>query len=98
MKLIPEYKLIAQPVSSEGFALAGFKWADAKIGTRHKMGGTPDLLQRQDIPRCGVCANAMVFYAQLDSIGDLCSFGDCGMAYLFVCFDCNEASAFIQSH
>lgn len=39
----------------------------------------------------------MSFYAQLDSINDDIILADCGMIYVFVCFDCLETTALLQS-
>ena len=39
----------------------------------------------------------MDFFAQLDSIGDELSIADCGMVYIFLCWSCYSAQAFIQS-
>ena len=40
----------------------------------------------------------MTFYGQLDSINDEFRLGDCGMVYVFVCFDCIEVTSLIQSY
>lgn len=40
----------------------------------------------------------MTFYGQLDSIGDKYILGDCGMVYVFVCFDCLETKSLVQSY
>jgi hypothetical protein len=39
----------------------------------------------------------MTFYAQLDSLNDDIVLGDVGMVYLFVCFDCLEVRALLQT-
>ena len=39
----------------------------------------------------------MTFYGQLDSVNDEVILGDCGLVYVFVCFDCLTADAFVQS-
>ena len=38
----------------------------------------------------------MTFYGQLDSISDEIVLADVGLVFVFVCFDCGEATAFIQ--
>lgn len=38
----------------------------------------------------------MSFYGQLDSHSDDFMIGDCGMAYVFICFDCLETKSVIQ--
>jgi hypothetical protein len=40
----------------------------------------------------------MTFYGQLDSINDDIIIADCGMIYVFLCFDCYEVTAKIQSY
>lgn len=97
-KRIPEYRLEATPLTDEARAAQGFKWADASIGKRHRLGGDPDFLQKAELPRCPSCKEQMSFYAQLDSIGDMICIADCGMIYVFVCLDCNETSSFVQSY
>jgi hypothetical protein len=39
----------------------------------------------------------MTFYAQLDSLNDEIVLGDLGMIYVFVCFDCLEVKALLQT-
>jgi hypothetical protein len=39
----------------------------------------------------------MTFYAQLDSLGDNHCLADCGMIYVFVCWDCFETKSVLQS-
>ena len=39
----------------------------------------------------------MSFYGQLDSLGDQYNLADCGMVYVFVCFDCFESKSVLQS-
>lgn len=34
---------------------------------------------------------------QLDSVNDDVVLADCGLVYVFVCFDCFEAAAVVQS-
>lgn len=40
----------------------------------------------------------MTLYGQLDSIADKYIFDDCGMLYVFVCFDCLETKNLVQSY
>lgn len=94
---LPEYRLTAQPVTPEAERALGFRWADPKIGTRHKLGGQPDFQQPATVPHCPSCAEAMTFYGQLDSIGDDIVLADCGLIFVFVCFDCLESVSFVQS-
>jgi hypothetical protein len=39
----------------------------------------------------------MTFHAQIDSINDEIALADCGMIYVFVCFDCFETKSLLQS-
>ena len=39
----------------------------------------------------------MTFYAQLDSINDDFCLADCGMIFVFVCFECFETKSVLQS-
>lgn len=74
-----------------------FKWAGDDIGKRHRLGGEPDFIQNDTAPVCS-CGKTMSFYAQLDSINDEFILDDCGMIYVFVCFDCLETKSLIQSY
>jgi uncharacterized protein YwqG len=78
--------------------LSGFKWADEEVGKRHQLGGNPNFIQEEVYPVCHECNNSMSFYGQLDSIDDEHCIADCGMVYVFICFHCNLAQAFIQSY
>lgn len=98
MKKIPPFKLIMAPLNEEAKNLAKFQWADDEIGTRHQLGGEPSFIQEEDIPICSNCGKGMTFYAQLDSINDEYIIGDCGIIYIFFCFDCNEVKSIVQSY
>ncbi|HYN23141.1 MAG TPA: hypothetical protein VE078_19435, partial [Thermoanaerobaculia bacterium] len=76
----------------------GFKWAGPEVGKRSKLGGEPAWIENDDTPRCTDCQQTMTFYGQLDSIGDAINLADCGMIYVFVCFDCYECQAILQSY
>ena len=91
---IPEIRLRPDPETEEAKAALGFRWAGEDIGKRHKLGGEPDFVQAAEWPRC--CGNLMTFYGQLDSIGDEIVIADCGLIYVFICFDCYEAKAVVQ--
>lgn len=94
---IPPFRLVPEALTEEAAALPPFKWADAEIGSRHGLGGRPTYLQKAEIPACSTCGESMTFYGQLDSINDEFILADCGLVYVFVCFDCFTAQAFIQS-
>ncbi|GGY19955.1 hypothetical protein GJV26_04905 [Massilia dura] len=96
MRVIPPFKLIPEPLDREAKDLPPYKWAGDNIGKRHRLGGSPDFIQAADIPTCS-CKKVMTFYAQLDSINDEFDLADCGMIFVFVCFDCFETKAVLQS-
>jgi hypothetical protein len=95
-RTIPEIPLQLAPATPEAQAVVGFRWADAKVGSRSKLGGTPDWTHNAQVPECS-CRKPMSFYGQLDSIGDTVCLADCGMVYVFVCFDCFETKSVLQS-
>ena len=97
MRDIPPFKLIPEPLNKEAEGLAPFKWADDNIGHRHRLGGQPDFIQSPVVPKCS-CEKEMTFYAQLDSINDEFVLADCGMIYVFVCFECFETRSVLQSY
>lgn len=97
MREIPPFRLIPEPLTEEAAALGGFKWAGPEVGTRHRLGGEPSFLQQAEHPTCSSCREEMTFYGQLDSISDEIVLADVGLVFVFVCFDCFEATAFIQS-
>lgn len=97
MKKIPPFKLVAEPLDDEAKSVSGFKWAGRDIGTRHKLGGEPDHIDDEDIPKCCECEATMTFYAQLDSLNDDYNIADCALIYTFVCFDCFTVKSIIQT-
>jgi hypothetical protein len=95
---IPPYRLVLEPMDDEARSHPpGFKWAAPPVGQRHRLGGSPDFIQEVEWPSCPRCAKAMTFYAQLDSLNDDIVLGDVGMVYLFICFDCLEVEALLQT-
>lgn len=96
MKIIPEIPLIPTPKPKDERAEAalGFEFNET-AGKRHKLGGVPEFLQSEDWPSC--CSNQMTFYGQLDSIGEDYNLADCGMIYVFVCFDCFSVESVLQT-
>jgi hypothetical protein len=98
MKRIPPFKLLPEPQNEEARRLPGFKWASKEIGTRHQLGGEPNFLQNESWPTCSSCREQMAFYAQLDSINDDISIADCGMIYVFICFDCYKTVSMVHSY
>lgn len=97
MTEIPPFKLIPEPLTEEAADLAPFKWADPDVGSRHRLGGEPSLLQRAEYPSCADCGQTMIFYGQLDSINDDYVLGDVGLVFVFICFDCFTSTSFIRS-
>jgi hypothetical protein len=98
MREIPPFRLVPEALTEEAATLPPFQWAAPEIGSRHQLGGTPTYLQATETPRCSSCGKRMTFYGQLDSINDDFVLADCGLVYVFVCFDCFTAQAFIQSY
>lgn len=97
MKEIPPFRLRPEPLNEEAANVPKFEWAPDEIGTRHRLGGRPDFIQKAEWPNCSCCGSSMTFYAQLDSINDEFIIADCGMIYVFICFQCNETKSLIQS-
>ena len=95
MKEIPEIAVELKPRSDEARAVIGFKYND-EAGQSTKIGGKPDWVQGDERPVCP-CGNEMTFYGQLDSVGDEVCLADCGMIFVFVCFDCFETTSVLQS-
>lgn len=66
------------------------------INKRHQLGGLPEFIEEEDAPKCRF-GKPMTFYAQLDSVSKEFMLADRGMIYVFVCFDCFETKAVLQS-
>jgi hypothetical protein len=95
---IPAFRLVPEPLDDEARRNPpGFKWASPPIGERHRIGGEPDFIQGHEWPSCSMCGKEMTFYAQIDSLNDDVTLGDVGMIYVFVCFDCLEVKATLQT-
>src|SRR3954447_20566627 len=97
MPRIPPFRLRAEPLTQDGQVSQGFKWAAAEVGERRRLGGDPEWQQEDETPACRQCGQKMTFYGQLDSIGDDFVLADCGLVYVFVCFEDFEAAAVVQS-
>jgi uncharacterized protein YwqG len=99
MTSLPRFRLIPEPASPEAAQTnIGFEWAGDEIGLRHQLGGSPQWLQGDQTPACPDCNQPMTFYGQLDSVNDEFNLADCGLVYVFVCFDDFKAKALIQSY
>jgi hypothetical protein len=94
---IPRIPLRVAPDDEAGTNAVGFKYASPDIGQRHQLGGSPTWIQQDETPQCPHCGQEMTFYGQLDSIGDGFVIADCGMIYIFLCFDCNHSESRVQS-
>ncbi len=97
MKDIPEFRLIPEPVTKEAADLVPFRWASPEIGKRHQIGGRPHAMSDGDWPYCSSCERKMRFYGQLDSINDEYCIADCGLIYVFICFECLETKSIVQT-
>jgi hypothetical protein len=95
---IPPFRLIPEPLNDEAKKLLPFQWAGNEIGKRHQLGGEPTLIQKTEEIICKSCGNKLTFYAQIDSINDDIILADCGMIFIYVCFDCYVVNSFIQSY
>ncbi len=93
---IPEFKLELVPLSDEAEKVMGFQWADPDVGTRSKLGGQPEGISAEDAPVCPSCSETMTFLCQIDSVGDDLVFADVGIVYVYICFGCFEAKAFVN--
>jgi hypothetical protein len=96
MNPLPEIPLIANPITPQAKQAVGFKWSDA--GGKHKIGGMPDWIQKEESPVCEECSEKMRFYGQLDSVGDAICIADCGRVYVFICFGCYTSKSIIHSN
>lgn len=93
--IIPEFILKVVENKNES---KRFKYASDEIGNRNKIGGKPKWIQNEEIVKCDDCGKEMTFYGQLDSINDEYCIADCGIIYVFICFDCNKSKSIIQSN
>lgn len=98
IRKIPAFRLIPEPLEEAARTLEPFRWAPEYVGKRHQLGGEPSFVQAPEWPQCLVCHEPMSFYGQLDSINDEYVLADCGLIYVFVCFDDNEVKAVLQSN
>jgi hypothetical protein len=97
MEKFPVIKLAMTPDSENAKSILGFKH-NKSFFSKHKLGGEPDFIQDEEWPECHSCHQKMSFYGQLDSVGDDMTIADCGMIYVFLCFDCYEAKAIVHSY
>lgn len=97
MKTIPEFRLVAEPLTPEAKSLTPFKWADADVGRRHRLGGQPSSWMSANWPICADCGQPMTFYGQLDSISEEIVIADVGVICVFLCFDCFRAHAVVDT-
>jgi hypothetical protein len=95
MKTIPT---VPERMTDEARRLPGFKWAGDDVGKWHQLGGPPARpIDDGRWPRCPDCQDRMTFYGQLDSINDEFCVADAGLICAFVCLDCNEVKAVIET-
>lgn len=95
--VLPEFRLSLEPLSAEAEAARGYEWADEYVGHRSRIGGAPDWVRAAEAPRCSDCSEPMTFYAQLDGVGDSFDLADCGLIYVFVCFNDFATTSILQA-
>lgn len=94
----PPIRLTPHPLTPEADALLlRSQHVDPIIGTRHRIGGSPDVAH--DVPTCPQGDGPMTFYGQLDGLPATSPYdlADAGLILVFVCFDCFEVKALLQS-
>jgi hypothetical protein len=85
---------------------------ELESGQASKLGGTPNWLQGDETPTCPHCKEKMTFIGQLDSIEHEAKenphsinalsgkqhylFGDAGLLFTFLCFECSEPKTILQ--
>lgn len=97
---LPPFRLVLQPLTDEAEALlVRPSYVDPVVGTRHRLGGAPDLPTDVEWPVCPQGDGPMSFYAQLDGLPSVTDFdlGDAGLIFVFVCLDCLEVHALLHS-
>jgi hypothetical protein len=93
-RYLPEIPLVLNPAASSEASLA---WSIVQSGDyRHKVGGEPDWIQGEETPECEDCQEPMVFFGQLDHLGDVEPLQDGGRIFVFYCSDCRQAAAVLQ--
>jgi uncharacterized protein YwqG len=95
---IPRIKLKLELTDESDNIQLGFKMAPESVGKRFQLGGEPFWIQDGEEIKCDSCKIEMTFYGQLDSINDDIIIGDCGMVYVFICFNCLESKSIIQTY
>ncbi len=101
MRKLPSFRLVPEPLDAEAQqAMRPVPFVDEQIGKRHRLGGEPDFIQAEEHPLCPQCRKPMTFYAQLDAVGQASEYdlADTGLIYVYLCFDCFEATAFVQTY
>ncbi|MDQ2730673.1 MAG: hypothetical protein M3Y56_03355 [Armatimonadota bacterium] len=109
-KVLPEVRIILERLQPGERAIE--LDPPDNIGHRTKLGGEPDFIQPGQKPMCRQCRQTMTFIAQIDSIDGLDEytpagivhpeenymFGDAGMIYVYLCFECLEAVSEVQCY
>ena len=98
-KVLPEFKLVPEPLSPQAADLLERPpsvWSE--LGERHRIGGEP-ALRNCPWPKCPSCGERMTFYAQLDGLPKPSEFdlADAGLILVFICFDCFQTAAVLDS-
>ncbi len=94
--VLPAFRLTQEPLDSEGREF--LECCGGAAEAKHQLGGTPAFINTEYYPKCQGCGEEMTFYAQLDSSFQREDLADSGMIYVFVCFDCCETEAYLDSY
>ena len=96
--ILPEFALHPAPADEAARAMTPTPGVDPVVGTRHRIGGQPLDWPSSEFPVCPGCGETMTFYGQLDSLPRLeFALADAGVILNFVCFDCFEVTASLQT-
>lgn len=96
-RVIPPFCLMPEPASDVAASMFGGMMKRYPLAKGHRLGGQPQFIDQDETPRCAF-GTPMSFYAQLDSLDEEYMLADRGMIYVFVCFNCFETKAVLQSN